>query len=335
MQNTFLFVPADTVLHRLHPVVKLLGMTVLFVPALAFNHPLWEFGVFVLSLGLLLAAAGQSNLQRLWAFFVVLFSMSTLLWMLFLQGLEEPHLLFTIGPLVVSRSVVVAIAAVVTAWLLSGYFAGLVRADRGDDTGRTTSPVSGLVLGIITLLLYNLLPAGGLFSMAPVTVSSESLMYGLAMGMRITSLMLLGLTFVTTTRPEDFAYALRKLGLPIPASLALTLSFRLLPHFLTTVQTVKDAQRARGLELDRGSVVTRLRRYLSLAAPVFGYALRQADSLSRALEARGLWAGEKHTEMRSHESGLPDVVAMVAVVVVAGACIYLRLHGYGELLPRL
>lgn len=334
MQNTFLFVPADTILHRLHPVVKLLGLTMLFVPALAFNHPLWVLGVLVLSVGLLLAAAGISNLRRLWAFFALLFVMSTLLWMLFLQGLEEPHLLFTVGPLVISRVSVVAIAALVTTWLLSGHFVHRIRA-AGDEPEKKTSLIGSLVAGIITLLFYNLLPAGGLFSLAPVNVSSESLMYGLAMGMRITSLMLLGLTFVTTTRPEDFAYALRKLGLPIPASLALTLSFRLLPHFLTTVQTVKDAQRARGLELDRGSVVTRLRRYLSLAAPVFGYALRQADSLSRALEARGLWAGEKHTEMRSHESGMPDMVAMVAVAALAAACIYLRLHGYGELLPRL
>jgi len=96
-----------------------------------------------------------------------------------------------------------------------------------------------------------------------------------------------GLVFVTTTRPEDFTFALRRLGLPGGMSVALSLAFRLLPSFLATVQTVKDAQRARGLDLDSGGLMTRLRRYLSLAAPVFGYALRQATT------CRALW---KHVD---------------------------------------
>ncbi len=266
MQTSFLFIAASTALHRLHPVVKVVGLVLLFLPALAFNHPAWEAAVLGLSILLLLLAHGGANLRRLGWFLLLLFVMSALMWSLFLLDVKEPHVLFEIGALTVSR---------------------------------------------------------------------QSLLYGLAMGCRITSLLLFGLTFVTTTRPEEFTFALRRMGLPGTVSVALSLSFRLLPAFLGTVQTVKDAQRARGLDLNRGSVLSRLRRYLSLAAPVFGYALRQADNLSRALEARGVMAQGRRTELRQFTMRWSDVAVMVAIVIVAAGSVYLRLCGYGEVLPRL
>ena len=266
MQTSSLFISADTAIHRLHPVVRLLGLILLFVPAMAFNLPLWEAVVLAVALLLLIAAGGKPNLRRLGAFLVVLFIMASLMWSLFLLDVEEPHVLAELGPL---------------------------------------------------------------------TISEQSVLYGVAMGCRITALLVFGLVFVTTTRPEDFTFALRRLGLPGGMSVALSLAFRLLPSFLATVQTVKDAQRARGLDLDSGGLMTRLRRYLSLAAPVFGYALRQADNLSRALEARGLMATARRVELRTFAVRWADVGAMVLIVCAAALSIWLRLQGHGELLPRL
>lgn len=266
MQSGFLFIPADTPLHRLHPVVKVLGLVALFVPALAFNHPAWVGGVLVVALLLLASAHGLPNLQRLWGFVLLLFVMSTLLWTFFLRGLEEPEVLLVLGP---------------------------------------------------------------------IQVASEAALYGLAMGCRISALLILGLVFVTSTQPEDFTYGLRRLGVPATMSIALTLSFRLLPGFVSTVQTVTDAQRARGLKLDTGGLITRMRRYVSLAAPVFGYALRQADDMSRALEARGLMAASRRVELREFSFDAGDVAALIIALVLAAGCIWLRLEGFGEVLPRL
>ena len=98
----------------------------------------------------------------------------------------------------------------------------------------------------------------------------------------------------------------------------------------------KDAlQRARGLKLHQGGLRRRLRRYVHLIVPIMGYALRRADDLSRALEARGLSAPGRRTEYFSPRVGGADVAALVGIVLLAAACIYLRLSGYGELLPRL
>ncbi len=266
MQQTSLYIPGATVMHALHPVVKVLGLLILFVPALAFNHPAYLGLVLLATIALLLIADGAENLRRMAGFLMVLFIMASLMWSLFMVDLRDPRVLLVLGP---------------------------------------------------------------------VTISMESLLYGVAMGCRVTSLLIVGLCFITTTRPEDFTYALRRLGAPRPLALALSLSFRLLPAFVGTVATVKDAQQARGLELRSGGPLKRIRNYVSLAAPVFGYALRQADDLSRALEARGIMAAGRRTDYRVFPVRVADWAALLGLVLVAALSVWLRLSGYGEFLDRV
>ena len=267
MNSRFLYLDTDSPLHRLHPVTKIIGLILLFVPAMAFNHPSAQLAVLALALLLLSAARSLVNLHRMYKFLVILLCMSTLMWALFLRDVpEDVQLLTTFGPIV---------------------------------------------------------------------ISDVSLLYGVAMGLRITALLVFGLVFISTTKPEDFTYGLRRMGVPVTASVALALAFRLVPTFMQTVQTVTEAQRARGLKLHQGGLRRRLRRYVHLIVPIMGYALRRADDLSRALEARGLSAPGRRTEYFSPRVGGADVAALVGIVLLAAACIYLRLNGYGELLPRL
>ena len=267
MNSRFLYVDTDSPLHRLHPVTKTVGLVLLFVPAMAFNHAWAQLGVLALAFLLLATARSLANVQRMGKFLIILFSMSALMWAVFLRDLpEDVQMLITWGP---------------------------------------------------------------------IAISDVSLLYGVAMGLRITALLVFGLVFISTTQPEDFTYGLRRMGVPVIASLALALAFRLVPTFMQTVQTVTEAQRARGLKLSEGGLLRRLRRCVHLIVPIMGYALRQADDLSRALEARGLAAPGRRTEYFSPPARWGDIAAVAGLVALAAICVYLRLHGYGELLPRL
>ena len=52
-----LFLDRDTWVHRLHPLVRLFGMLVLFLAAYLVEGPLWQLPL-LLALGALLAASG-------------------------------------------------------------------------------------------------------------------------------------------------------------------------------------------------------------------------------------------------------------------------------------
>lgn len=196
----------------------------------------------------------------------------------------------------------------------------------------------GATLLVVSTLIWGLMLPGHerTWSLGPVGVSPLSLSYGLAMGLRLNALLLLGVAFVSCTGPEAFTWALRRVGVPVTASLALALAFRLVPMLAATARTVTEAQIARGLELRRGGLFRRLGRYIPLIVPILAYALRSADDLTRALEARGLGAASRRrTELRQYPWRAADTALLALCLLAAVAAIWARLHGWGELVPRL
>ncbi len=176
-----------------------------------------------------------------------------------------------------------------------------------------------------------MLPA---WTWGPLAVTRGTALFGLAMALRIVGMVLVGLAVVTTTRPEEFSYGLRWLGLPPMLATAIALSFHLLPLFVTTGLIVRQAQQARGLELVRLPAWQRFMRSAAVAVPVMGYALRRADDLTRALELWGVGTC-RPTFLRQRGITRGEVLLLVVVFAAAVACVYARVNGYGEMLPRL
>lgn len=214
---------------------------------------------------------------------------------------------------------------------------GMVAASRGLPNLRRVGALC-LILIVFSAIIWALMLPGHehTWALGPVGASAVSVAYGFAMGMRLVALVLVGVAFVSSTRPEEFTYALRRAGMPVTASLALSLAFRLVPMLAATAQTVTQAQTSRGLDLREGGPVTRLRRYVPLIVPILGYAMRSADDLSRALEARGLGAATRErTEFHQYHWRAADTALVVGVLLLAAGCIWARIAGYGELVPRL
>lgn len=125
------------------------------------------------------------------------------------------------------------------------------------------------------------------WELGPLHPSLGSVSLGLAMAMRIAGFFALGILFLSTTRIEEFAFALRRVGVPSKVAFTFTLAFRLVPLFLDAAFTTLDAQRCRGLEITQGRWYQRARRYAVVIVPIFVGALRRADAMAMALEARG------------------------------------------------
>ena len=159
-------------------------------------------------------------------------------------------------------------------------------------------------------------------------------LYGLSTAMRLDTFLAAGILFLTTTRVEEVAYALGRLGVPYTVGFTLTLAFRLVPVFFDAALAVLQAQRCRGLELARGGLVRRLRRFVPILVPVLIGALRRADRMAMALELRGFNSGRPRTTYLRARAGTADAVA--GGVVVATTVVYVALwaSGVGQLAPR-
>jgi energy-coupling factor transport system permease protein len=148
-------------------------------------------------------------------------------------------------------------------------------------------------------------------------ISHTAPWFALGMALKLAIILGAGIFFLSVTRIEEFAYALTRLGMPYKIGFTFSLAFRLVPVFLDATGTVVQAQRCRGLDFDRGGFAQRLARYIPVIVPVFMAALRRADNMAMALEARGFQSGRKRTTLQRYPFGALDAVALAVVVLLA------------------
>jgi energy-coupling factor transport system permease protein len=103
--------------------------------------------------------------------------------------------------------------------------------------------------------------------------------------------------------------------------------------FFDAALAVLQAQRCRGLELARGGLVRRLRRFVPILVPVLIGALRRADRMAMALELRGFNSGRPRTTYLRARAGTADAVAGVVLVTTAVVYVALWASGVGRLAP--
>lgn len=258
-----LYLDRDTLVHRLDPRTKILGLAAAFALTLAFNHPAYVAGAAVLILSAALLSRSLVNLWRLRAILALLFVFSCILWSVMVRGPSE------------------------------------------------------------------------LARLGPVALTRESVLYGVAVGLRLDAMVAAGLVFLSTTRVEEFTAGLRRMGLPLPVSFAFSLAFRFVPTFADSAYTIIQAQKSRGLDLESGGIVTRLRRHVPLLIPAVVGAVRNTDLLAMALESRGFGAGGQPTEYVELKMRWADWITSAAAAALVAAAIWWRVGGHGAVLPRL
>jgi energy-coupling factor transport system permease protein len=174
-----------------------------------------------------------------------------------------------------------------------------------------------------------------IFRLGPLVLTRESLLYGVAVGLRLDAIILAGLTFLSSTRVEELTAGLRRLGIPFHMSFAFSLAFRFVPTFADSAYTIIQAQRSRGLDLESGGLVTRIRRHVPLLIPAVVCAVRNTNILTMALESRGFGGTARRTEYLELRMKPADVLAALLVAAAVAGSICWRLTGHGAVLPRL
>jgi energy-coupling factor transport system permease protein len=189
-----------------------------------------------------------------------------------------------------------------------------------------------VLIFVSTLLIWTFFygPDGvpPLATVGPLVVSRTAPWFGLGMALKLVTFLASGLLFLSTTRIEEFAYALTRVGLPYKVGFTMTMAFRLVPVFVDAAATVIQAQRCRGLDFEHGSPWQRVRRYVPVIVPVFMGALRRADGMAMALEARGFQSRRVRTVYEPFVFRVSDAGAMVVAAGVAAGYVALWYYGY-------
>ena len=179
-----------------------------------------------------------------------------------------------------------------------------------------------LLAGASALLLWTLVGRGP----TPLFfwMSREGLLLGVVAALRIDSFILAGVLFLSSTRNEEIVQGLRRIGLPYPVCFAFSTALRLAPSFIGTGLAVREAQRARGLDPDAGSLAARLRANIPLLVPTFLTTIRMTNHLAMSLEARGFGLMRQRTSLLETHFGFGDLFVLLlllaALLAAAAAC---------------
>jgi energy-coupling factor transport system permease protein len=149
--------------------------------------------------------------------------------------------------------------------------------------------------------------------------------YAFAMTLRFIVLIESFSVFFLTTSPDHLGLALEQTRIPYEFCFAFTTAVRFVPVLAEEAQTIMDAQKARGLELERGNFLKRIRNYIPILIPLIVSAIRRSLELAEAMESRAWGATKKRTNLYVLKMHRGDFVLIVITVLILAVAIYIHL----------
>ena len=184
---------------------------------------------------------------------------------------------------------------------------------------------------VITSLLNLFLVSTGdvLWKWKFLKITDEGVHLSIFMVVRIV-LLIAGTSVLTyTTSPitltdavERLLSPLKKLKLPVhELAMMMSIALRFIPTLIEETDKIMAAQKARGAEIDSGSLMTRARNLISILVPLFISAFRRADELATAMECRCYNGGKGRTRLRQLKTAPRDYIALAVTLIFLAAAI--------------
>ncbi|MBQ8121811.1 MAG: energy-coupling factor transporter transmembrane protein EcfT [Ruminococcus sp.] len=184
-----------------------------------------------------------------------------------------------------------------------------------------------VITAAINLFLVN--TGDVLFRWRFLKITEDGLNISLFMIIRIV-LLIMGSSLLTyTTSPialtdaiERLLSPLKKLHFPVhELAMMMSIALRFIPTLIEETDKIISAQKARGAEIDTGSMIARAKNMVSILVPLFVSSFRRADELATAMECRCYNGGEGRTRLRQLKAAPRDFIALAVTIIFYAAAI--------------
>jgi energy-coupling factor transport system permease protein len=196
---------------------------------------------------------------------------------------------------------------------------------------KTLRPFGVVSFGLFwTTALFYASPARRLVEFGPVVLTDEGLAYGVAIMFRILAIFVVSLLFTLTTDPTAFLQALVQRAHVSPRfGYGIIAAYRFVPLFDGQLATIQAAHRIRGVAT-AGGPTAQYRRLVGHMVPLLAGAIRHAERVALAMDARGFGAVVERTYYRPSVFGWRDAVFGFGAGMVL-ALLLATLHALGWL----
>jgi energy-coupling factor transport system permease protein len=122
--------------------------------------------------------------------------------------------------------------------------------------------------------------------------------------------------FFITTSPDELEQVMKTFRLPRDVVFAFVTAVRFIPVMLLDTIQIMDAQKSRGLELEKGNVVKRVRSMIPILIPLVVNSVVRSGELAEAMESRAYGAVPRPTSLMEYRASIADKVAAFVAIVL-------------------
>ena len=187
-----------------------------------------------------------------------------------------------------------------------------------------------LWLFLFTALLHIFMTPGDAISWLP-HATWQGLMSGIKVGFQLVFAIWLSTLMTLATSPLDLVWALEWYMAPLKyikvpvdeIALLVMLAIRFIPLLFEETDRIIKAQKARGVDIESGGLIKKVRSLVPILVPLLYSVFRRADDLAIALTLRGYSPGITRTRMKQMKAVPSDYVALVGMSVLMVGLIWL------------
>ncbi len=148
-------------------------------------------------------------------------------------------------------------------------------------------------------------------------VTKEQLLYQVTQALKYLSLVPLGLIFLLSTNPSEFASSVNKVGLPYKLAYAFSLTLRYFPDLIRDYNNISVAQQCRGLDLSKKEkFTTRVKNIMTICIPLVFSTIERIDIISNTMDLRSFGKSRKRTWYISKPLQTSDIVSIILCLLI-------------------
>lgn len=222
---------------------------------------------------------------------------------------------FSLGLLLITVFIAIAVSRISFKVILKGLkmivvlvvFTGILQILYNDEGTVLWKPFEQFDFAVTT---------GGIFSSVFIIV-------------RIVTLILFSSLLTYTTSPTMLTDAIERLLSPLKLikvnvnslAMMMTIALRFIPTLIEEIDIIMSAQKARGADLETGTLTQRAKALVPVFIPLIVSSFRRAYELAFAMECRCYTGDNKRTRMKEMKFSLRDYSAFIIVLALVGAVI--------------
>ena len=181
---------------------------------------------------------------------------------------------------------------------------------------------------LLITILFNLFltPGTPVWTLGPLTLTREGIVFAVKMAVRLTFLIFGSSLMTLTTTPNELTDAMESVMVH-EISMMMSIALRFIPILMEETDKIMKAQIARGADFESRNLMKKIQSLVPLLVPLFISAFRRANDLAMAMEARCYRGGEGRTKMKPLAYRGADAAAYVFLALYFASCIVLRILG--------